>query len=120
MGFKDGGSGGNTDSASDLADRAIDKAKKNGRKDAGQEQEPDKKALKEALPGVIKVIKAENEAKTATSDKCKSVGKKTGFLAHIVRAAAKAAMAEDETRELSTRKAEQMSLALEVAESVAK
>jgi len=43
--------------AADLASRAIDKAKKNGRKDAGQEQEPDKKALKEALAGVVKVLK---------------------------------------------------------------
>ena len=118
MGLSEGK--GNEGTAADLAERAIDKAKKDGRKDAGQEQEPDKKALKEALGGVVKVMKAELEAKEAASTKIKAVGKKTGFLASVVRAAAKAAMAEDETRELSTRKAEQLTLALEVAAAFAK
>lgn len=114
MGLSEGSKGNERDAA-DLADRVIQKAKKNGRKDQGQEQEPDKKALKEAMGQVLKVLRVEQEAKDAASTKIKAIAKKTGFLAAVVRAAGKAALAEDESRELVTRKAEQLSLALEVA-----
>lgn len=110
------GSGKGAEQAADLASRAIDKAKKDvtGRKDKGQEGIPDEKKLKEALPGVAKILKAKLDGDDAYSKKVKAAAKASGFLAVVVRAAAKAFIAEPETREEETRKAEQMELALEV------
>jgi len=84
-----------------------------GRKDDGQEAVPDPKALKDALPGIVKLLKAKDEATDALNSKVKAVAKKTGFLASVVRKIAKASDAEEETFEEQKRITEQMSLAFE-------
>lgn len=105
----------------DLADRAIEKSKDvRGRKDAGQEGVPDPKKLKELLPGVAKVLKAKMEADAAFSTKVKAAAKASQFMAVVVRAAAKAYLAEPEAREKESRQAEQMEMAFEVVEKLKK
>lgn len=119
MGLKDDSNKGSEPAAAELADRAIDKARR-GRKDRGQESEPDEKKLREVLPGVVKLLKAKIEADAAFSKKVKAAAGASGFMAVVVRAAAKALNAEPETREKDTRQAEQMELAFGVVEKMAK
>ena len=123
MGLKDDSSSGGGAGADELASRAIDKAKGKdvkGRKDAGQEGVPDEKKLKEILPGVAKVLKAKLEQDSAYSTKVKAAAKSSGFMSVVVRAAAKAFLAEPETREKDVRQAEQMELAFGVVEKLKK
>lgn len=81
-----------------------------GRKDGeGQEAVPDPKALKEGLPGVIKALVAADEAKDQANKKVKALAKKSGFLASVVRAVAKARSGEG--FEDKYRYAEQLELA---------
>lgn len=82
-----------------------------GRKDAKQEMVPDEDALKAALPGVVKAMTEADEASEKASKKVKAVAKSTGFMADVVRAAAKALMGEEETFEKKKRQVEQLSLA---------
>lgn len=118
-----GGSGAPGKDVKDLADRAIDKAKGKdvkGRKDAGQEGVPDEKKLKEILPGIAKVMKATQDQNAVLSAKVKAGAKASGFMSVVVRAAAKAFLAEPETREKESRQAEQMEMAFEVVEKLKK
>lgn len=117
MGLKDD-SKASEDQAADLANRAIDNAR--GRKDKGQEGVPDKKKLEQALPGVAKVLLAKQEADEAYSKKVKAAAKSCGFMANIVRAAAKEMLSEPEGREMAMRYAEQLELALSVVEKLKK
>lgn len=115
--FKDG-AGGNGKDAADLADKAIQDAK--GRRDKGQEGVPDEKKLKEALPGVAKILKEKQEADERYSKKVKAVAKAAGFMSSVVRAAAKEMLAEPEDREAAARHAEQLTLAFGVVEKLKK
>lgn len=122
MGLKDDGAG-NHGAADELAGRAIDKARGKdvkGRKDAGQEGVPDEKKLKEVLPGVAKVLKAKLESDADFSKKVKAAAKSSGFMSVVVRAAAKAFLAEPETLAKESRQAEQMELAFGVVEKLKK
>lgn len=88
-----------------------------GRKGADrQEAVPDPEALKAGLPTVERALKEADEANETASDKVKALAKKSGFLATVVRKAARANMGEPETFEEEKRKAEQLSLAFETLE----
>lgn len=87
-----------------------------GRKDAGQEQVPDKAELKKALPGLKKLSDALDVQRDALSKKVKAVAKSSGFNSAVVRAILRAYVGEKEDRELATRKVEQLTLGFEVLE----
>lgn len=91
-----------------------------GRKDAGQEGVPDEKKLKEVLPGVAKLLKAKLESDAAYSKKIKAAAKASGFMANVLRSAAKEMLAEPEDREAAARHAEQLTLAFGVVEKLKK
>ena len=118
MAFKDGNSKEAEREAADLADKAIGDAR--GRKDKGQEGVPDEKKLKELLPGVAKLLKEKQELDEKYSKKIKATAKAAGFLSSVVRAAAKEMLAEPEDREMSSRHAEQLTLAFGIVEKLKK
>lgn len=97
----------------------LDGKDRRGRKDGGQEVEPDEKELEKLLPKIKAALKSETDAKAECNKNLKNWGKKCGFLASVLRKAGKAALAEDESRETVTRYSEQMSLALEVVAKAA-
>jgi hypothetical protein len=88
-----------------------------GRKTADkQEAVIEPKALKEALPSLVKLKLAADEATRALNDRVKTVAKKSGFLAAVVRKVTVAKAGEGFEEE--HRKAEQLELAFtEVAKA---
>lgn len=118
MALNDGKNGQNADAA-DLADRAIDKAR-GGRRDGSKEGNPDPKKLKEALPGLARALKQKRDEVESYNKKRKAVAKACGFMSNVVDRAAAAMLAEDEDRAMSVRYAEQLEMALEVTEKLAK
>lgn len=107
------------DGEKDLAGGKPEKNKR-GRKDGGQEVEPDEDKLKALLPKIKSALKEHQEAVAALNDKFKNWGKQCGFLASVLKKAGKAALAEPETREVVTRQQEQLALALEVVTKASK
>lgn len=84
-----------------------------GRKDAGQEGNPDPAELLKSLPR-LKTLLAEKDAAGAAYNKAKkAAAKKAGFQADVVHVAVKAYSGEKEDLELQTRRAEQLTLAFE-------
>lgn len=103
----------------DLSNREA-AADTKGRKDKGQEGNPDEKKLKELLPGVAKLLKEKQELDEKYSKKIKATAKAAGFMSNIVREAAKGMLAEPEDREAAAREAEQLTLAFAVVEKLKK
>jgi hypothetical protein len=105
--------------AADLAERAIGKAKKRGRKDAvvgrqdkdGQEAAIDLTALKKGMPKAIKLEKDLADSRSDASAFYKKFAKECGLNTAQLKAAAKAYA--DEEIEAQRRKAEQMTLIFE-------
>jgi len=105
------GSGGNGAGAT-TARGKKDKDTK-GRKDAGQEGNPDPAELMKSLPR-LKSLLADKDAASAAYNKAKkAAAKKAGFQADVVHVAVKAFSGEKEDLELQTRRAEQLTLAFE-------
>lgn len=84
-----------------------------GRKDHGQEGNPDPAELMKSLPRLKSLLESKEAASAAYNKAKKAVAKKAGFQADVVNVAVKAFAGEKEDLELQTRKAEQLSLAFE-------
>lgn len=97
------------------ADKTDTKPEKGtrGRKDHGQEGNPDPAELMKSLPRLKALLEAKEAAGAAYNKAKKAVAKKAGFQADVVNVAVKAFAGEKEDLELQTRKAEQLSLAFE-------
>lgn len=104
-----------TEPGADEPGTARTKKKKDagGRKDAGHEGNPDAMELMKSLPRLKGLLESKDAASAAYNKAKKAVAKKACFQADVVHLAVKASLGEKEDLELQTRKAEQLSLALE-------
>lgn len=84
-----------------------------GRKDHGNEVNPDPQELMKGMPKLRKLREEKLAAATAYNAAKKALAKRAGFQADVVDAAVKAYSGEKEDLELQHRRAEQLSLAFE-------
>jgi len=123
MAFSESGKGGAGAGAGKAAQEAIDKAAGKdaaGRKDAGQEGNPDPKELMKSLPRLKGLRDAKIEAATAYNKAKKASAKKAGMMADVVDVLVKAYSGEAEDMALASRRAEQLTLGFEELEKAKK
>lgn len=99
---------------------AEDKLDTKGRKDAGQEQNPDAKELMKSMGRLKSLRDSKIEAAGAYNKAKKAAAKKAGFQADVVDVLVKAYSGEEEDMELASRRAEQLTLGFEALEKAKK